>query len=90
MEGFVGSPAALADNFIAGLLASEADGVAKEVRERAESKAAERVVQLFSWYVILKFLREPSDSGDSSNAEVSKTRWRHILRGTFTKYLLGG
>lgn len=81
------SVSALVDSFVAGWLATEAGGLAKEGRGRKEreTELVDRMVRLLSWYVILDLLRESSDSADSSNDEVSRTKWEHILQGTYIR-----
>ena len=76
---------ALADSFMTGWLAieNEVDGVSgSETREVA---LVNRMVQLFSSYVIVKLLKklESSDTVGSTPAEGSRVTWQQVLQGGY-------
>ena len=92
---------AVADSFMAGMLAFEAASRSELGGRRgyletstAGRKLVDRMVQLFSWYLIEKLLSRPTDKdrrGRCSEAEQSIALWKQVLQGGFDEgtYLKG-
>ena len=67
----------LADTFMTGWMATETN----RVKATEEVALVNRMVEVFSAYLISKFLRELEEGDSDASAGESRVRWQKVLQG---------